>query len=298
MIVNGTPDAGSPPEISVIIPHFSDLSGLNRCLTALCGQLDDVRAEIVVSDNASPQGQAAVAEVIAGRARLVMNPVKGAGPTRNVAVAAARAAFLAFTDADCLPEPGWLAAGRAALEKHDLVGGRVRVLSNTQGPMTGAEAFEHVFAFDNRRYVEREGFSVTANLFCRRSVYDRVGPFHNNVPEDLEWCHRARDLGYAIGYADDAVVGHPARRDWQELSVKWKRLNAESFGYSSATRGGRARWLMRSWLLPASIIAHAPRIWRSPALRNGRERRAALATLIRLRMWRWADAHKLVFAKR
>ena len=34
-----------------------------------------------------------------------------------------------------------------------------------------------MFAFDNRTYVEAKGFSVTANLFTTRAVFDAVGGF-------------------------------------------------------------------------------------------------------------------------
>lgn len=37
--------------------------------------------------------------------------------------------------------------------------------------MSGAEAFETVFAFDNERYVKQLHFTVTANLICPRELF-------------------------------------------------------------------------------------------------------------------------------
>ncbi len=286
----------SRPRISIVIPHFNDPGGLDRCLTALVGQTT-TPDEIIVADNMSPQGAAAIAAIVAGRAALVIARERGAGPARNAGVAAATGDILAFTDSDCVPEPGWLQAGVAALADADLVGGRMTVLVPA-GARSGAEAFEQVFAFDNEAYVRRKGFTVTANLFCPRAVFDAVGGFRVGVSEDLEWCHRARAAGYRLGYAPDAVVGHPARHDWTALIGKWRRINAESYGLVSGSLGGRIGWLARSWAMPASILAHAPRILRSPALADGAERRAALATLVRLRLWRFADAHRLLIRGR
>lgn len=279
------------PSVSVIVPHYHDLERLDRCLASLVRQTyppDDF--EIVVADNMSPEGEAAVAARIAGRARLVFASEKGAGPARNVAVAASTGAMLAFIDADCIADPDWLARGVAALQGGDLVGGRMIVLVEGRGTKSGAEAFEAVFAFDNRAYVLDKHFSVTANLFCPREVFDRTGPFRNGMSEDLDWCLRAREAGYRIRYADDAIVSHPARPDWPALKKKWVRINAELHQLEMLRPGGWMRWARHTLLLPLSILAHAPRVLRSAALSGPEERLAALVMLARLRLWRFGDS--------
>lgn len=289
--------AGKPPTISVIVPHYQDLERLDLCLSALMAQQCDQDFEVVVSDNASPCGEATVAGVIAGRARLTIAAEKGAGPTRNAGVAASRGAVLAFTDSDCIPDPGWLAAGMAMLESCDFAGGKMIVLVPDAARMNGVEAFESVFAFNNRRYVEQEGFTVTANLFCPRAVFERVGGFRTGLSEDLEWCHRATAAGYRIGYAESAVVGHPARADWADLVGKWRRINAETFGLFLNRRRGRVRWAIRNLGLPLSVLAHAPVVMRSDAISGLSNRARALGTLARLRLWRMGDAYRLLLRR-
>src|ERR1700722_14317858 len=178
---------------SIIVPHYNDLKGLDGCLGALERQtLPRGTYEIVVADNASPQGEAAVRAVIAGRAKVVIVDDRGAGPARNGAIAVARGPILAYTDSDCRPEPGWLSAGIAALSHCDFVGGRMDVVADNPEAITATEAFELVFAFDNEHYVHRKGFSVTANLFCPSAIFDKVGRFRAGLSEDVEWSHRAR----------------------------------------------------------------------------------------------------------
>lgn len=287
------------PRVSVVVPHYSDLAGLGRCLAALDRQTLPADAfEVIVADNASPQGAAAVAEAIAGRARLLVVPEKGAGPARNAGVAVAAAPVIAFTDSDCVPEPAWLAEGLAALPAWDLIGGRVTVLLDPTRPKTGAEAFEQVFAFRNERYIREENFTVSANLFCSRAVFDGIGPFRPAISEDVEWGQRAVAKGYRLGYAPGAVVGHPARADWAELLKKWRRRMAETHVMAGPTLGRRLRWLATTWLLPASILVHAPRVLASPELNGARERGTALATLARLRLWRMVEAHRLFLGRR
>jgi GT2 family glycosyltransferase len=290
---------GSELRVTVVVPHYNDLPALGRCLDALQAQTLPADAfEIVVADNASPQGEAAVAAVIAGRARLLTVPERGAGPARNAGVGAARAPIIAFTDSDCVPEPEWLEQGLSALADGDLIGGRMTVLIDPTRPKTGAEAFEQVFAFKNERYIREENFTVSANLFCSREVFEGIGPFYPAISEDVEWGQRAVAKGYRLGYAPDAIVGHPARADWQDLLKKWRRRMLETHVMAGPELGKRLRWLSESYLLPASIVAHAPRILSSPKLHGSREKAAALATLVRLRLWRVLDAHRLFFGLR
>lgn len=280
---------------TVVIPHYEDPLGLDQCLSALEGQsISRDRFEIIVADNGSPMGSEAVRAVIAGRAALVEVPTKGAGPARNGGVEQASADVLAFTDCDCIPEPGWLEAGMAALSRGDIVGGGMMVLVEDRNAMTPCEAFETVFAFNNARYVLRKHFTVTANLFVRRSDFVRVGGFRSGVSEDLEWCLRARSLGLRIVFEPEARVGHPARRTWRDLKKKWRRLVSEQHQVTCERRFGAARWIARSWALPASILPDLIKIGLSDRLPRPRDRLAAATMLVRIRLWRFFENHRIL----
>ena len=293
---NDAAPAGPPPAVSVIVPHYQDTVRLDRCLTALTQQTFPAESfEIIVADNNSPMGLDKVAEAIAGRARLTLVREKGAGMARNGAVRLARGEILAFTDSDCVPEGDWLAEGVKALPGYDLIGGRMTVLVDDPNAMTPEEAFERVYAFDNEHYVKNRGFTVTANLFCRRSVFDKVGEFQGaDVAEDAEWCLRAKSMGFRIGYAAKSVVGHPARRTWAELLGKWRRVNTDNFGLAIRARGGRLRWFLRTFLLPLSAVLHTPQACVSDGVHTLGQRLAAIGVLYRLRFWRIGHSFQLL----
>lgn len=280
------PPMNSAPKVSVIIPHYSDLERLDICLDALRHQSLSSDFEIIVADNGSPEGPDAVRAVICERARLVVVSEKGAGPARNGGVGVSTAPILAFTDSDCVPEPGWLEAGLKALERCDFVGGRVCVLVEDLQRMTGSEAFERVFAFDFKSYITRKGFTGAGNLFCRREMFDHVGGFGVGVSEDIEWSHRARSMGYRLAYAPQAVVGHPARHNWSALWAKWRRVNLETYGLYRERQFGKLLWLLRSLALPLSAVVHTPRILLSDQLTSFEQRGRAVGTLFKLRSWR------------
>lgn len=279
--------------LTVIVPHYNDPAGLDACLAALERQtLPRDRYKIVVGDNASPQGREAIEAVIGGRAALVVEPKKGAANARNAALPLVRTPYIAFTDSDCVPDPRWLEVGLGHLEggTADFFGGEMRVSVPEGRAMSGAEAYELVFAFQNERYVQI-GFSVTANLFARAGMFERVGGFVDGVSEDKDWCLRAGRAGYRIGYARGAIVSHPPREDWAALLKKWRRLQSEGAMLDIQKPAGRLRFLIKTWGMPASILAHAPKVLGAKQLSAG-EKLRGLATLAKLRLWRFADGHR------
>lgn len=273
------------PALAIIIPHHNDTERLIRCLDALMPQLAD-EMELVVVDNASTHPLGPVRARFPGL-RIVTEPQKGAAHARNRGVAETTAPTLLFIDSDCLPTPDWVAVARGTLARHgaDLVGGRVSVFDETPPPRTGAQAFETVFAFDFRTYIEKKGFSGSGNLVTRRDVFAATGPFVHGLSEDLDWCRRATAKGFRLAYDDDLRVGHPSRTDWAALARKWRRLTDESFGVNGRTPARRLAWSARALAMPLSVAAHAPRVLHHPGL-AGTERWRALATLLRLRMVR------------
>ncbi len=276
------------PAISVVIPHYNDLQRLETCLTALAPQLADqgAAAEAVVADNASPVDLAALAARFPA-IRIVTEPRRGAAAARNRGVAETTAPHIAFLDSDCVPAADWLATARrlAAAEPGTLWGGQVRTFDETPPPRSGAEVFEAVFAFNQRRYIAEKGFSVTANLVVPRAVWDGVGEMVPGLAEDVEWCTRATAAGHPLRYADALSVGHPTRSDWPALRKKWRRTTDEMFLTHGTAPARRLSWALRAGAVLASGPVHAPRIVRTAGLSAG-ERARGVATLLRLRTTR------------
>lgn len=272
------------PACAIIIPHFNDVERLVRCLSALMPQVTP-EVEVVVVDNGSTQPLDPV-RVAWPDLRIVTEPIKGAAAARNRGVAETGAQGLLFLDSDCVPAENWLARAQEVIGQADITGGAIDVFDETPPPRTGAEAFETIFAFDNRTYIETKGFSVTANLITTRDIFARAGPFRPGLSEDLDWCHRATAAGARLAYDEDLRVAHPTRSDWPALRRKWRRLTDEAWCLRDTTLPARASWALRALVMPISVVAHAPRIFFSPRLDGPGERFAAFATLIRLRLLR------------
>jgi glycosyltransferase involved in cell wall biosynthesis len=191
-------------EATVVIPARNAEATLPAALAALARQEGGVAWEVVVVDDGSTDETAALAR--AAGARVVTSSAKGPSAARNLGAAHARGSALAFTDADCAPTPGWLAAGLAALRSADLVQGRVT-------PPPGVR----VGPYDRHITVLSEyGLYETANLFVRRELFERLGGFESilvpsagkELGEDVWLGWRARRAGARTAFADDALVHH------------------------------------------------------------------------------------------
>lgn len=284
-----------PVGLALIIPHYNDTVRLRTCLEALAPQMVPT-VEMVVVDNGSTDDLAPVVTLLELRfpgARLIHEPGKGAALARNRGVAETTAPHLLFLDADCVPGPDWLVTALGLAGPDQVVGGRIDVFDETPSPRSGAEAFETVFAFNQRGYVTRKGFSVTANLLTTRAVFDRTGPFVNALSEDLDWCRRAVSRGAPLVYEDTLVVAHPTRQDWAALRRKWQRLTEESFATHGGTFGARLAWAVRAMMVLVSGPLHLPRVLLHRDL-SRREAFRGMATLLRLRaqrtLWMFGQA--------
>jgi GT2 family glycosyltransferase len=241
--------------------------------------------EVIVVDNGSTERLDDL-QLQFPSVQLAIEPQRGAAHARNRGVSMTTAEVLCFLDSDCLPQADWLAFAMSVAHAADVTGGKVVVFDETAPPRSGAQAFEAVFAFDNHRYVIKQGFSVSANLVTLRKVFDAVGPFVHGLSEDLDWCRRASAKGYRLVYADNLVVSHPSRGDWPALRRKWRRLTDEGFALGQPTTAWRLKWAVKACAMPVSVLVHGPKLLVSPKLNGTTERLRGLATLIRLRFLR------------
>jgi glycosyltransferase involved in cell wall biosynthesis len=290
------------PLISVIIPHLNQHDRLRRCLTSLQDQTFNMAdVEIIVVDNGSKILPTEICDAFMG-VRLAQEMIPGPGPARNKGVSLSRGQILAFIDADCIADPGWLEAIATELktaESPGIIGGDVRIALSDPANPTALEAYERIFAYRQKEYIERHRFSGTGNLAMRRSIYDSVGPFADiEVAEDRVWGQQATKLGYLIRYVPGMVVFHPARKSFDELSAKWDRHISHDFTERAQKPALRLRWVLRALAVAASPAFEVRRILTSARVSTGRECRHAALVLIRIRLYRAARMLKLLLKGR
>jgi glycosyltransferase involved in cell wall biosynthesis len=198
------------PEVSVVVPvrdGARSLGGLLRSLDALTLARD--RFEVFVVDNGSRDLTAEVAE--RAGASVVREPTRGRACARNAGAAQARSPLLAFVDADCTADAGWLEALVACLGSSPVAGGPVEI--ETTEPPNPVEQLELISRFDQERSVRDAGWAASANLGMSKEAFDAVGGFdesYRHIGEDVDLCLRAGAAGYPIAWCPKAVVRHAA----------------------------------------------------------------------------------------
>lgn len=244
------------PQVAICIPVRGPGADLGRVLHAI--ERDHWpkgrRVVIVVLDGPDPELEA-LAEAHSART-VVLESSVGSYGARNAAIDAlpAEADFVLFTDADCIPQPGWVAAHIAALQGPcDLSGGAIDVtLRDRPSPAEYVDKLRHLH---QEAYVTRDGYAATANLALRRAV--AALRFDGSLLSggDAEFCRRAVKAGYRLRYTPLAVVQHPARRTAKELTTKVRRI-------CCGIRSSPDQWVSRpipGVRLPHHVIARARR---------------------------------------
>jgi len=232
----------SPPVISVVVPTKGRLSSLERCLGALRdADFGRERFEVVVANDRGGERVESVVASFADDLRVATTTPPRSGPSaaRNAGAAAARGAYVAFTDDDCEPEARWLSALERALVENAgaAVGGRV---TNGAPESLGAVATQAVVDALHAQFNRDPGsprFFASSNVAFPAEAFRSLGGFdeESRYAEDRELCERWIRAGQRFVSAPKAVVIHMRRLGLREFT-------AQHYGYGRGARAfGRAQ---------------------------------------------------------
>lgn len=223
------------PFVSVIVPVWNGADCVARCVEAIQAQTyPSDRFTLFVVDNGSTDDTVAIVRRYPN-VTVLEEPVASSYRARNLALQHATGDYALFTDADCVPDPDWIAAAvRAAKVNPDagVLGGRITLFE--AGPCDpGCKVLECMFTFNQERTATL-GYFVTANWMSPLTLLKELGGFNATLRSggDLEMSGRVRASGRPIVYVPDMIVGHPVRGSYAEVQGKYLR-----------TLGGR--WKLR-----------------------------------------------------
>jgi GT2 family glycosyltransferase len=211
--------------------------------------------ELVLVDSASSTRETADVAAELG-IRCVRWPEPGLARARNVGIRVTANPLVAFTDDDCFPDEGWLAAAARPFEEPavGVVTGRVR--SNRPAALSNS-----IHDRPDRRVVDRvvdpERLGHGANMTYRREALDAIGGFDERLgagtrmrsAEDVDAFFRTLEAGWTLIYDPAASVLHDQWREGESLSLR--------YGYGLGNGAFRAKVLERHPRLGAELIGRA-----------------------------------------
>ncbi len=191
----------SPVRITVAVPAYNAYRTMRDALTSVLAQLP-ASSEVVVVDDGSVDGTAAIAESFGAPVRVIRAAHLGIAGTVNRAVAEARGSLLAFIDADDVWLPGKLDAQIAALDADPRIDGVLGHLRQRVSPDLPPEVAARFAAMTGVVPGLHRGV-----LLIRRQAWDHVGGMESDLPvgEFVSWYLRAIDAGLRLQMLPDLV---------------------------------------------------------------------------------------------
>jgi len=246
-------DSAQVRDVTVIVPVKNEAGKIERCLTALRAQTLPPK-EILVVDGHSQDSTVEIARRF-GACILYEEYATRAGACQ-VGVEAAQGEFVAFTDADCVPEPRWLErlAARCAPGISG-VGGQIlnegdsfwqKAVDTALDTIVGSANSVQGRTFVAPRYVS----SISGcNSMYRRADLMAVGGFRTDLvtTEDTELNHRLMVRGKLL-YTPDALVHHRHERGRRDFARRMFQ-----YGYGR----GQSLLIGPPLLMPAAAAALA-----------------------------------------
>jgi glycosyltransferase involved in cell wall biosynthesis len=180
------------PLVSCIVPVYNGEAYLGEALDSILAQTWRP-LEIIVVNDGSRDGSAAVAEAYGAVVRVIEQANAGCAAARNAGLAAATGEFVAFLDADDFWHPEKLDRQMARFEARPDLDYTVTHVQNFWQDDVREEEERH------RRHKRAQPIPgyVHGTLLCRRSLFDTLGPFETavNHGDATLWFLRARDSG-------------------------------------------------------------------------------------------------------
>lgn len=246
------------PRVSVVVCSYDGGRTLAQCLESL-GRLDYPDSEVILVDDGSTDGTAAIAAGFPDVKLVRHETNQGLSASRNSGLAAATGTIIAYTDDDCFADPHWLTRLVHRLETTgaDAVGGPnispddgwlAAAISGCPGQPT------HVLESD-----QVAEHVPGCNMAFRRAALEGINGFDPQflrAGDDVDVCWRLQQAGGWITFAPGAVVWHHRRQTprsyfrqqsgYGEAEALLRFKHPEKFN-------GRGGWKWRGVLYGASL---------------------------------------------
>ena len=271
-------------DLSIIIVSWNVKGLLRRCLDSIFQHpTSNLQFEVIVVDNASTDGSAAMVRHSFPQVQLLVNDENlGFTAANNQAIARIQGRYMLLLNPDTEILGDALATMVGYMDAHPEVGALGPQLLNPDGSIqssrrrfpTMATAFLESTVLqrwfpDNRvlrRYymldrpddeTQEVDWVVGAALLVRREVIGQVGPLDEGFfmySEELDWCHRIKAHGWKVVYLPTAkIVHHGAQSSEQVKPFQHIQFQRSKVRYFRKHHGAWKAEALRLFLLATYV---------------------------------------------
>lgn len=199
---------------TIIVCTRNGATRISACLNAIDALAGGPYETIVVDDGSTDDTSEIVTNTFP-HVRLISMAPSGLSAARNVGAEAATGQIFAYTDDDCLPDFEWISRLDRAFQLSDIAAaGGPNLPPKARSPeeaiiCAAPGAPSHVL-LDDTRAEHLPG----CNIAVRREAFQKIGGFNpvfHTAGDDVDFCWRLREAGYALGFAPGAFVWHHRR---------------------------------------------------------------------------------------
>ena len=263
--------------VSIIIPVKNAAADLARLLDSIARlDYDPERLEVIVCDNGSEDETAEVAR--SRGCTLLSLPALSIAGLRNRGAEVARGDVLAFVDADCEVERGWIRAALPHLRAPD-----VGAVGSYPLPPPDATWVQELWTLKERikAPIHDAQWLPSMNFIVRRSVFLALGGFSVALRtcEDVDLSYRMRRDGRRIVWDQAVGVIHHGEPATLRILYQKERWHGRD-NYRGLLHHGLRKEEIPSLVLPAAVLAAhiLPFTALAGSLLSSRARRAFLVT--------------------
>jgi O-antigen biosynthesis protein len=212
------------PTVSIVIVTYGGKSLVERCLGALTEHTPPTY-EVIVVDNASPDGTAEFLQSSVQGARLFLNEEnQGFLLASNQGADAATGRYLCFLNSDAFVEPGWLPPLLAHFERDARAGAVVPLFLHPDGSVQEAGSVVDYLGWAlavgdggdpdrlEFRFPREIDFGSAACLLTPRHLFGEVGGFEPAYApgyfEDVDYCFALKARGFRTIFEPRSRVVH------------------------------------------------------------------------------------------
>jgi cellulose synthase/poly-beta-1,6-N-acetylglucosamine synthase-like glycosyltransferase len=221
-------------KVSVYIPAYNSAEFLSRAIDGLLAQTLPAD-EILVIDDGSRDATAEIAARYPD-VTLVRHPQNsGLGAARNTGFRTARNELVASLDADCVPDPGWLAGLARHFGNPNLAGVGGRLIEGNQRTVADRWRRAHMPQEWGDQPLRNPKFLFGCNNMFRKSAVLDAGGYDDSMRtngEDTDMSRHLRDNGWDLLYDPEPRVvhlRHDTMRSILDTYWRWWRFGVRAY---------------------------------------------------------------------